>query len=225
MSEHFSRIFVVDRKDCHYHESIHRREIIRKILSILLITLCFMMLAACAPASTGLPDDGPAGTEPVNPNRIKAGEVFHTFSIDQRPNYKTEGKVFVHIIKPETTSGAKLIVYTTDQNEQYLSSVTFLISATANSVEIECLEGGTPITLSYDETGEAEIVIDAAASTKGTFSVTVCNYPEKNQKILHDSTLPESAARVKMGFDKLSEDVPFSTMEVFTSSLTHITDR
>ena len=48
----------------------------RKILSILLITLCFMMLSACAPASTGLPDDGPAGTEPVNPNRIKAGEVF-----------------------------------------------------------------------------------------------------------------------------------------------------
>ena len=198
----------------------------RKLFTIPAILLVLLMLSSCSVApGPDLPDDPPAGSTPIDPNTIKPGNVFYSFNIEQKDNYITELKAYIHVIRPAVGSGALLTVYA-DEREAYKESGTFIISATDQEVAFGNLGSAAEDmkVINYDETGEAEFTIDVVASTKGTLKITVADFNNKDNNITLTSTLPEGASTVSMVFQKIVDDVPFADMEVFTTSLSHRPD-
>ena len=194
----------------------------RKIIPILALLVLLMVSACSFTTEPSQPSDTPAGSTPIDPNRIQPGTVFYSFPIEQKENYITEGRIYIHVIRPEESTGAVLTAYA-DESEAYKESGTFIISASDKSVAFGSLGSDDLKYIGYDETGEAELIIDAVASTKGTLTISVTDFNDKSNSIALQNTLPEGAASVNMGFQAMP-DVPFADMEVFTTSLIHRTD-
>lgn len=192
------------------------------------------MIAACnATPEQTLPDDGPSGTVPVNPDQIQPGKVFHSFSIEPKTgemDVLTEDKVTIHLIRPAESTGAWLVMYA-DDADVFIPVDSFIISAMEQDVVIKSTASSSAaddmLTLDYDETGEAEFVIDVAASTKGTLTVTISDFNDENNSITLNSELPANAGMICMGFQQIqteTENIPFPKMEVFTYSHSHKPD-
>ena len=189
------------------------------------------MIAACnATPEQTLPDDGPSGTVPVNPDQIQPGKVFHSFSIEPKTgemDVLTEDKVTIHLIRPAESTGAWLVMYA-DDADVFIPVDSFIISAMEQDAVIKSTASSSAaddmLTLDYDETGEAEFVIDVAASTKGTLTVTISDFNDENNSITLNSELPANAGMIRMGFQPIqteTENIPFPKMEVFTYSHSH----
>ena len=192
------------------------------------------MIAACnATPEQTLPDDGPSGTVPVNPDQIQPGKVFHSFSIEPKTgemDVLTEDKVTIHLIRPAESTGAWLVMYA-DDADVFIHVDSFIISAMEQDAVIKSTASSSAaddmLTLDYDETGEAEFVIDVAASTKGTLTVTISDFNDENNSITLNSELPANAGMIRMGFQPIqteTENILFPKMEVFTYSHSHKPD-
>ena len=205
----------------------------RKLFTIPAILLVLLMIAACnATPEQTLPDDGPSGTVPVNPNQIQPGKVFHSFSIEPKTgemDVLTEDKVTIHLIRPAESTGAWLVMYA-DDADVFIPVDSFIISAMEQDAVIKSTASSSAadmLTLDYDETGEAEFVIDVAASTKGTLTVTISDFNDENNSITLNSELPANAGMICMGFQPIqteTENIPFPKMEVFKYSHSHKPD-
>ena len=192
------------------------------------------MIAACnATPEQTIPDDGPSGIVPVNPDQIQPGKVFHSFSIEPKTgemDVLTEDKVTIHLIRPAESTGAWLVMYA-DDADVFIPVDSFIISAMEQDAVIKSTASSSAaddmLTLDYDETGEAEFVIDVAASTKGTLTVTISDFHDKKNSITLSSELPANAGMIRMGFQSIqteTENIPFPKMEVFTYSHSHKPD-
>ena len=192
------------------------------------------MIAACnATPEQTLPDDGPSGTVPVNPDQIQPGKVFHSFSIEPKTgemDVLTEDKVTIHLIRPAESTGVWLVMYA-DDADVFIPVDSFIISAMEQDAVIKSTASSSAaddmLTLDYDETGEAEFVIDVVASTKGTLTVTISDFNDENNSITLNSELPANAGMIRMGFQPIqteTENIPFPEMEVFKYSHSHKPD-
>lgn len=118
-----------------------------------------------------------------------------------------------------------------DDADVFIPVDSFIISAMEQDAVIKSTASSSAaddmLTLDYDETGEAEFVIDVAASTKGTLTVTISDFNDENNSITLNSELPANAGMICMGFQPIqteTENIPFPKMEVFTYSHSHKPD-